>query len=107
MIEGAGVLRSPESLTAAAAEVGSIARHLAVTTRSHQRVAGAGRAAGELDNLVTVSGALLRAAWVREETRGAHARRDFPEARPQWRRRLVHRGVARPGTLPRPVEARP
>jgi L-aspartate oxidase len=107
MIEGAGVLRSPESLTTAAKEIGDIAGHRAATTRSHPRVAGAGRAAGELDNLITVSGALLRAAWVREETRGAHARRDFPEARPQWRRRLVHRGVARPGTLPGPVEARP
>ena len=61
---------------------------------------GTGRAAGELANLVTVSSALLRAAYVREETRGAHARRDFPEARPQWRCRLVHRGVATPGTLP-------
>jgi L-aspartate oxidase len=53
---------------------------------------GGGRAAGELANLVTVAGALLRAADAREETRGAHARRDFPEARAQWRRRLVHRG---------------
>ena len=31
---------------------------------------------------MTVAGALLRAADVREETRGAHARRDFPDARP-------------------------
>jgi L-aspartate oxidase len=68
---------------------------------------GTGRATGELANLVTVSGALLGAAAVREETRGAHARRDFPEARPQWRRRIVHRGVATPGTLPPAASPRP
>jgi L-aspartate oxidase len=92
MTEGAGVLRSPESLAVATAEVGAVAGHLGdgvVPTVDTGR--GVGRAAGELANLVTVSGALLHAAAVREETRGAHARRDFPEARPQWRRRLVHR----------------
>jgi L-aspartate oxidase len=101
MIEGAGVLRSPESLRLAAAEVGAVARQLVpfAAPASHAEV-GAGRAAGELANLVTVAGALLRAACVREETRGAHARRDFPEARPQWRCRLVHRAVATPGSLP-------
>jgi len=96
MIEGAGVLRSPQSLAGAAAEVAVVARQLGTTAAA----GGAGRAAGELANLVTVSGALLRAAYVREETRGAHARRDFPEARPQWRCRLVHRAVADAGSLP-------
>ncbi len=99
MIDGAGVLRSPESLAAAAAEVGAVARALPAATAAVTPV-GAGRAAGELANLVTVASALLRAASTREETRGAHARRDFPEARAQWRCRLVHRGVAVPGTLP-------
>ncbi len=106
MIEGAGVLRSPDSLRSAAAEVGAVAGQLTTTgatdadTTADAADAGRGRAAGELANLVTVSGALLRAAYVREETRGAHARRDFAEARPQWRCRLVHRTVATPGTLP-------
>jgi L-aspartate oxidase len=106
MIEGAGVLRSPESLRLAAAEVAAVARQLAARAHSttgvgasHAEV-GAGRAAGELANLVAVAGALLRAAYVREETRGAHARRDFPEMRPQWRCRLVHRALSTPGSLP-------
>jgi L-aspartate oxidase len=90
MTEGAGVLRSPESLAGATAEVGAVAGHLGPDGDTTVDT-GVGRAGGELANLVTVSGALLRAAAVREETRGAHARRDFPEARPQWRRRLVHR----------------
>ncbi len=105
MIEGAGVMRSPTSLAGAAAEVGFVAEHLA--TASAATVAGAGRARGELANLVTVSGALLRAAYRRQETRGAHARRDFPEARPEWRCRLVHRAVAAPGTLPHAAKPRP
>jgi L-aspartate oxidase len=96
MTDGAGVVRSPGSLAAAAAEVAALARQT-----------GAGRAGGELANLVTVAGALLRGAVVREETRGAHARRDFPEARPVWRRRIVHRGVAAPGTLLPGPTARP
>jgi len=103
MIEGAGVLRSPASLAAAAGEIGDVARQLSAlsaTGGAGRAGAGGGRAQGELANLVTVSGALLGAAYVREETRGAHARRDFPEARPQWRCRLVHRAVATPGTLP-------
>jgi L-aspartate oxidase len=112
MIEGAGVLRSPESLAAAVAEVGAVARSIpaasaAVTGARAGTIAGTGRAAGELANLVTVAGALLRAALAREETRGAHARRDFPEAREQWRVRLVHRGVDVRSTLPSASGARP
>ena len=34
--------------------------------------------------------ALLVAAALREETRGAHSRLEFPEPRPVWKRRLVH-----------------
>ena len=83
MTDGAGVLRSPDSLARAAAAVSAVAR----------AAAGAepGRHAGELGNLAIVAGVLLRSALAREETRGAHARRDFPDTRAEWRRRLVHR----------------
>jgi L-aspartate oxidase len=82
MTEGAGVLRSTESLAAAAAEVVSVAAVAAACPP--------GRAAGEVANLAAVATALLRAADARVETRGAHARVEYPEARPAWRRRLVH-----------------
>ncbi len=100
MIEGAGVLRSPESLATAAAEVRFVADHVhdGGAARGQGHTGRGRRATGELANLVTVAGALLRAAWLREETRGAHARRDFPEARPQWRRRIVQRAVAEAAT---------
>ena len=86
MTEGAGVLRSPSSLAEAAAAVGAVAGAVADLAPGRER--------GELGNLVTVAGALLRAAARRDETRGAHARRDHPETRPEWRRRLVQRRAA-------------
>jgi L-aspartate oxidase len=86
MTEGAGVLRSEASLARAAAKLTEISR--AVQGQP------AGRQAGELANLTLVSTALLSSAALREETRGAHARRDHPEARPEWRRRLVHGAVS-------------
>jgi len=82
MTDGAGVLRSTESLAAAAAEVGDVAATAATWP--------AGRAVGEVANLAVVAGALLRAAHARVETRGAHARVEFPDSLPEWRRRLVH-----------------
>ncbi|HLI74497.1 MAG TPA: FAD-binding protein [Acidimicrobiales bacterium] len=83
MTEGAGVLRSPASLARAAAELHAVA-HAAGALED-------GPEAAELANLVTVAEALLLAALAREETRGAHARRDHPDTSPQWRRRIVHR----------------
>jgi L-aspartate oxidase len=73
MTEGAGVLRSAESLAATAALV-------------------AGLDTGddpELRNLVTVGLALLASATAREESRGAHSRTDFPETSAAFERRLV------------------
>ncbi|HEY7947899.1 MAG TPA: L-aspartate oxidase [Acidimicrobiales bacterium] len=82
MTEGAGVLRSTQSLAAAAEEVADAAATAAACPP--------GRASGEVANLAVVAVALLRAADARTETRGAHARIEFPELGPEWRRRLVH-----------------
>ncbi len=82
MIEGAGVVRSTDSLAGARAAVDAIGRSL-----------GPGpvdRAGGELANLVTAASGLLVSAARRTETRGAHARSDHPEPEEQWRRRIVH-----------------
>ena len=52
--------------------------------------------AGELGNLLQLADALLSAARVRTESRGAHSREEYPAADPTWRMRLVHQ-VGRDG----------
>jgi L-aspartate oxidase len=83
MIEGAGVVRSDVSLARAGAAVDAIGAAVGAGTPVD-------RAHGELGNLVTAAKSVLRSATIRCETRGAHARSDFPEASEQWRRRIVH-----------------
>ena len=82
MTEGAGVSRTAASLDSASRSVSEVARGLAGVAVD--------RSTAELANLCTVSSALLVAAELREETRGAHSRLEFPEARREWKRRLVH-----------------
>ncbi len=43
----------------------------------------------ELRNLALVGQLVAAAAEIRTESRGAHSRRDYPEMRPEWHRRLV------------------
>jgi L-aspartate oxidase len=85
MFAGAGVVRSASSLAEARAVVDAVGR-------ATPPGVAADRPHGELANLVTAAGALLDAATIRTETRGAHARRDFPEPSARWRRRIVHEG---------------
>jgi L-aspartate oxidase len=83
MIEGAGVVRSAGSLASAGAAVEGLQAEMGdgtPTDRDH----------GELANLATAALSVLRAATLREETRGAHARSDHPDASDHWRRRIVH-----------------
>jgi L-aspartate oxidase len=85
MTGGAGVVRSARSLDDAAAAVDELAAALG------DRTASVG--AGELGNLVQLADALLGSARARTESRGAHARSEFPGTDPAWRRRLVHGAV--------------
>jgi L-aspartate oxidase len=85
----AGVLRSDASLAAAA---GAASRGEAVADAALAAPDASPAdlaAAHELRNLATVAGALARAARARTESRGAHARRDFPDLDPGLQVRLV------------------
>jgi L-aspartate oxidase len=85
MIEGAGVVRSAESLHVARETLEAIA----AATGSGTPV---DRGHGELANLITVARSVLSSAALRCETRGAHARSDHPQASDRWRRRIVDLG---------------
>jgi len=43
----------------------------------------------ELNNLVLTGRLVIEAALIREESRGAHFRSDFPKASPEWQRHIV------------------
>jgi L-aspartate oxidase len=83
MTRGAGVLRDSHSLT----ETGGV---VAATIAATDGLP-AGPEREELRNLATVGWALLRAAEVREESRGCHTREDFPDRDPAFQLRLVLR----------------
>jgi L-aspartate oxidase len=82
MTTGAGVLRSAGSLAETALVVDEVmALHAGVTDA----------AAAETHNLATVAHGILAAATVREESRGAHTRSDFPKLDETMRVRFVLR----------------
>lgn len=85
MTEGAGVVRSAGSLARAGTTVATVADIL-------DDGAPADRARGELANLVTAAASVLASATLRTETRGAHARSDFPHLSDAWRCRIVDGG---------------
>jgi L-aspartate oxidase len=85
LTRGAGVVRSARSLSEARTLVDDTAAALGDRTSS--------AAVGELANLLQVADVLLASALARTESRGAHARREFPETKESWRRRLVHGSI--------------
>ncbi len=80
MTEGAGVLRSANSLAATAK---------ALLVLEERASAVPSPAAWEATGLHAVASALVAAAARREETRGAHWREDFPLPSEAWRGHLV------------------
>jgi L-aspartate oxidase len=99
LTEGAGVVRTATSLAGADAAVHRAGADLGPADPTD-------RAAGEAANLVTAARAVLAAATLRCETRGAHARADHPDALDRWRCRIVHT-AAGTGLLPGPDGRRP
>lgn len=96
MTRGAGVLRSADSLAAAADELEALHRDAVADAgsagTSEAKATVPGVEAWEVTNLLLVSRVLVAAARAREETRGCHWREDRPDRDDEhWRRHLVVR----------------
>ena len=82
MWDKVGIIRSGESLSEAAAILATWQRLLPQPID---------RPSSELNNLVLCGRIMAEAALLREESRGAHFRTDFPQTLPEWQRRIVLR----------------
>jgi L-aspartate oxidase len=80
MSRGAGVLRSSDSLLQTSADLTRIQDR----TSTNPCVE-----AWETTNLFQLAQAILKAALIRQETRGSHWREDFPNTENNWRKRIV------------------
>jgi len=78
--EKVGIIRNKESLTEAANTLAAWQKSLPQPTD---------RPSYELSNLVLSGQLVTEAALLREESRGAHFRSDFPQSLPQWQRHIV------------------
>jgi len=78
-----GIVRDAEGLRRAKAVLSAWEASLPAPTN---------RESQELADLVLCSRLVTESALLREESRGAHYRRDFPQPRDEWRHHLVFRG---------------
>jgi len=75
-----GVIRNQEGLTQAANILAAWQKSVPPPTD---------RPSYELNNMVLTGRLVTEAALLREESRGAHFRSDFPQSSPQWQRHIV------------------
>jgi L-aspartate oxidase len=80
MSQGAGVLRSSDSLVATNSELTRIGDRTSTVPCVE---------AWETTNLFQLAQAILKAALIRQETRGSHWRADFPDTSDAWRKRII------------------
>ena len=78
--DNAGIIRDKEGLTRAAETLAAWQESLP---------APADQPSYEMCNLILAGRLLTEAALIREESRGAHYRTDFPDASPAWQRHII------------------
>jgi succinate dehydrogenase / fumarate reductase flavoprotein subunit len=80
-----GIFRIREDMEKALVELAKLNKRAAHTSVEGSRMFNPGwHMAIELKSMLMVSEAVTRSALVREESRGAHSRIDFPELSPDW-----------------------
>jgi len=77
-----GIIRDKEGLKQAAGILAAWQKTLTLPTDQPSY---------ELSNLILTGRLLTEAALIREESRGAHFRSDFPHRKPKWQRRIIWR----------------
>jgi L-aspartate oxidase len=80
MWDKVGIIRNRHTLTEAAQTLAAWQRALPPTTE---------RASQELSNMVITGRLISEAALIREESRGAHFRSDFPQKKTEWQHHVV------------------
>jgi L-aspartate oxidase len=92
MTQGAGVLRSADSLTKAAEQLQQLHTDARDALEENGKTAEPGVDTWEATNLLCVARVLVAAARLREETRGCHWRMDHADRDDTaWRRHVVVR----------------
>lgn len=86
--DGPGPLRSGDGLRRAATALAAVPTDAHLRTDEGRRLAAPQVAEWETTNVHQVATVLTAAALEREESRGGHARSDFPRTEPAWRVRL-------------------
>jgi succinate dehydrogenase / fumarate reductase, flavoprotein subunit len=80
-----GIFRTREDVQKALAELGKLNERWTHTSVEGSRMFNPGwHLALDLKSMLTISEAVARSALVREESRGAHSRIDFPESSAEW-----------------------
>jgi L-aspartate oxidase len=82
MWDKVGIIRDGKNLAEAAETMASWHRMVSRPTDRHSH---------ELHNLVVAGRLIIEAALIREESRGAHFRSDFPRTRPEWQKPIIFR----------------
>ena len=85
MQRNVGIVRSAADLDEALLKIADLRRRAAnVKAGGNIQFNPGWHLALDLTNMLDISEAVIRAAQVREESRGAHTREDFPEASAEW-----------------------
>jgi L-aspartate oxidase len=80
MWDKVGIIREKRTLTEAAQVLSAWQKMLPSSLE---------RASQELRNMVTAGRLISEAALIREESRGAHFRSDYPQKRTEWQHHIV------------------
>ena len=83
-----GIIRSKESLSTAINEIDEMKKDVEGVKVVHTQFM-------ELKNMLTLSSMVVKAGLLREESRGAHFRSDFPESDDNWLKNIVFYGGTR------------